>query len=76
MDTDGLFNAQARLMGTDPFRADADDDGVADGVDAYPLDRPRSQAPAPDPNDHTPPTITLLEPTSPTATLISVEPQR
>ena len=64
MDGDGLPNAIERAQGTDPFRADTDGDGVADGVDAFPLDPTRSQAPAPDPNDHTAPTITLIEPTN------------
>jgi alpha-tubulin suppressor-like RCC1 family protein len=64
MDGDGVPNAVERTNGTDPFRADTDGDGVADGVDAFPLDPTRSTAPTPDPNDHTAPTITLIEPTS------------
>jgi alpha-tubulin suppressor-like RCC1 family protein len=64
MDGDGVPNAVERARGTDPFRADSDGDGVADGVDAFPLDPTRWQAPAANPNDHTPPTITLIEPTS------------
>jgi alpha-tubulin suppressor-like RCC1 family protein len=64
MDGDGVSNAVERAQGTDPFRADTDGDGVADGVDAFPLDPTRWQAPTPDPNDHTAPTITLIEPTS------------
>jgi len=35
---------------------------VADNQDAFPLDPTRWQAPASDPNDYTPPTITLVEP--------------
>jgi hypothetical protein len=62
MDGDGLTNAEERAMGTNPFLADTDGDGVPDGEDAYPLDPTLSQAPTPDPNDHTPPTITLIEP--------------
>jgi alpha-tubulin suppressor-like RCC1 family protein len=62
MDGDGLTNAQELAMGTNPFSADTDGDGVTDGQDAFPLDPTRWQAPASDPNDHTPPSITLVEP--------------
>jgi alpha-tubulin suppressor-like RCC1 family protein len=62
MDGDGLTNAQELAMGTNPFSADTDGDGVPDGQDAFPLDPTRWQAPVSDPNDHTPPTITLVEP--------------
>lgn len=62
MDGDGLTNAQELAMGTNPFSADTDGDGVPDNQDAYPLDPSRWQAPGPDPNDHTPPVITLIEP--------------
>lgn len=55
-------------MGTDPFNPDTDGDTVNDGTDAFPLDPTRSTAPSPDPEDTTPPTITLTEPTS--ATLV------
>jgi alpha-tubulin suppressor-like RCC1 family protein len=65
-DGDGLTNAQESALGTDPFKADTDGDGVADGADAYPFDPTRWSAPPPDPNDHTPPTITLLEPANAT----------
>jgi hypothetical protein len=62
VDFDGLSNDQEYTLGTDPFRADTDGDGVPDGQDLFPLDPARSQPPAPNPNDHTPPAITLLEP--------------
>ncbi len=53
-------------MGTDPFCADPDGDGVHDGLDAFPLDPMRSEHPTPNPSDATPPVITLTEPTSAT----------
>lgn len=61
-DGDGVPNGIERANGTDPFRADTDDDGVADLTDAYPLDPTRSQLPAANPADTTPPTITLTQP--------------
>jgi alpha-tubulin suppressor-like RCC1 family protein len=72
MDGDGVSNADERTRGSDPFRTDTDGDGVLDAPDCFPLDPTRSQCPASDPNDHTPPAITLQEPTS--ATLISSQP--
>jgi PKD repeat protein len=62
MDGDGVPNAVERAQGTDPFKADTDGDGVPDGADCFPLDPTRAQCPAPDPGDHTPPTITLTKP--------------
>jgi hypothetical protein len=58
MDGDGLTNAQEYLLGTNPFCADSDGDGVPDGQDAFPLDPTRST----DVN-HTPPVINIVEPT-------------
>ncbi len=37
-DGDGLTDVEERRLGTDPFRADTDADGILDGVDKYPLD--------------------------------------
>ena len=62
VDGDGSSNAQELAAGTNPFLADTDGDGVIDGLDAYPLDPTRWQAPAADPNDHTAPTIILTQP--------------
>jgi alpha-tubulin suppressor-like RCC1 family protein len=63
-DGDGLSNAQEVLLGTDPFNPDTDGDGHLDGGDVYPLDPTRWQAPPFDPDDHTPPVITLIYPTN------------
>src|SRR5262249_11654589 len=63
-DHDGVPSWVERVWGTDPFRADTDGDGVNDGVDCFPLDPTRWQCPVGDPNDHTPPVITLTEPTN------------
>ena len=72
MDGDGIPNTIERLNGTNPLSADTDGDGTNDGVDCFPLDPTRYLCPTPDPNDHTPPVITLQEPTN--ATLISSVP--
>jgi alpha-tubulin suppressor-like RCC1 family protein len=72
MDADGVINKTELQNGTDPFRADTDSDTVNDGADCYPLDPTRTTCPPPDPNDHTPPVITLTEPTN--AVLISSVP--
>ena len=72
MDDDTVSNLVELQQGTDPFLADTDGDGRSDGLDAYPLDPSRWEAPQPDPNDTTPPVITLEEPTN--AVLISSVP--
>jgi large repetitive protein len=62
-DGDGVSNSEELTLGTDPFLADTDHDGVPDGDDAFPVDPTRWDPPGSgDPNDHTPPTITLVEP--------------
>jgi len=63
-DGDGVPNVVERAQGTDPFVADTDGDTVSDLTDDYPTDPTRSQKPAADPNDTTPPTITLTKPAS------------
>jgi alpha-tubulin suppressor-like RCC1 family protein len=72
MDGDGVLNAVEIAQGTDPFNRDTDGDGVNDGQDCFPLDPARWQCPPSDPTDHTPPIMTLQEPTN--ATLISSVP--
>jgi hypothetical protein len=62
MDGDGASNSTELARGTDPFRVDTDGDGASDGVDCFPLDATQSLCPSPDPNDHTPPGVTLWEP--------------
>jgi alpha-tubulin suppressor-like RCC1 family protein len=69
MDGDGVLNSVEVTNGTDPFNADTDGDTTGDGTDCFPLDPTRSQCPAPQGGDTTPPVITLSEPTN--ATLIS-----
>jgi alpha-tubulin suppressor-like RCC1 family protein len=64
LDGDGVANATEVALGTDPFNPDTDGDGVTDGADALPLDPTRSQPLPSNPNDHTPPVITLIEPTT------------
>ena len=64
VDGDGISNAQEYTLGTNAFWDDTDGDGVTDGQDAFPLDPTRSQGWPPDPNDHTPPVITITFPTS------------
>jgi hypothetical protein len=61
-DGDGLLDLQEMILGTSPFSKDTDGDGVEDGQDAFPLDPTRWLSPTVDPDDHTPPTIFLLEP--------------
>ncbi len=61
MDGDGLLNAAEIAQGTDPFRADTDGDGTGDATDCFPLDH-TLQCPEGDPEDTTPPVITILAP--------------
>jgi hypothetical protein len=62
MDDDDVPNPIEVAQGTDPLNPDTDGDGSPDGVDLYPLDPSRWEAPTPDPGDHTPPTIVIIEP--------------
>jgi hypothetical protein len=62
-DGDSISNADEMLMGTSPLRADSDGDGVPDGTDKFPLDPLMSALPS-DPQDATPPVITLTAPSS------------
>jgi alpha-tubulin suppressor-like RCC1 family protein len=63
-DGDGVPNIVEIANGTDPLRADTDGDGVDDLHDCFPLDPSRSACGTFDPNDHTPPVITLQYPTN------------
>lgn len=60
-DGDSISNADELLMCTNPLRADTDGDGVPDNTDAFPLDPLMSLLPA-NPQDVTPPVITLTSP--------------
>lgn len=63
-DDDGVPNWVEQQNGTDPFDADTDGDSVSDAHDAFPLDPTRSLPPSSNPNDTTPPVVTLKEPVS------------
>jgi hypothetical protein len=53
-----------RCSARTPFVTDTDGDTVSDLLDDCPLDPTRTQRPALDPNDTTPPVITLTRPAS------------
>jgi hypothetical protein len=61
-DGDGVADRVEVLLGTDPFNSDTDGDGAGDAVDAFPLDATRWLPLPADPNDQTPPVITLTLP--------------
>ena len=61
-DADGLANWLEIEKGADPLVADTDRDGTLDGADCFPLDASRTACGVSDPNDQTPPAITILEP--------------
>ncbi|MBK6686377.1 MAG: hypothetical protein IPG45_18050 [Deltaproteobacteria bacterium] len=65
LDGDSVTNANERLRGTDPTRADTDGDGVSDGADPFPLDPARSNLPS-TPGDVVAPIITLNTPSNAT----------
>jgi hypothetical protein len=60
-DGDSISNTDELLMGTNPLRGDSDGDGVPDNTDKFPLDPLMSTLP-PDPQDVSPPVITLTTP--------------
>lgn len=60
-DGDSISNADEALMCTNPLRADSDGDAVPDGMDSFPLD-PLVSSIFSDPEDVTPPVITLATP--------------
>jgi hypothetical protein len=62
LDHDRLSNADELRIGANPLDPDTDHDGVMDGADCRPLDPTVWTCPVPNPDDHTPPVITLLEP--------------
>ena len=61
-DSDGLSDDVEAVLGTSPVLADSDGDGTSDGADEFPLDPSRNSMDEPDPNDTTPPTVTLDSP--------------
>jgi alpha-tubulin suppressor-like RCC1 family protein len=63
-DGDGVPNVTELANGTDPFLGDTDGDTYNDGVDAFPLDPSQHDPLTPTEGDTTPPTITLMEPTT------------
>lgn len=61
-DGDGVVDEIERLKGTSPSLVDSDHDGVADGLDAYPLDPTLSTFPDSSPGDTEGPVVTLSSP--------------
>ena len=62
-DGDGVTNLVEVQQGSDPFKADTDGDGIADGEDAFPLDGDRWLSASGSPSDVNGPSISLFEPT-------------